>query len=59
MRDFAKWSRVGVFAVAGVCAVAGLLAREGTHGGLFPVESRSLWQRDLGGATVCLVPPAM
>ena len=36
----ARWRRVGAFAVAGACAVAGLVACEGAHGALFQVEVR-------------------
>ena len=37
----ATWRRVGAFAVAGACGVAGLVAREGAHGGLFQVDARA------------------
>ena len=37
----ATWRCVGAFAVAGACGVAGLVAREGAHGGLFQVDTRA------------------
>ena len=44
--SLAKRRRVGAFAGAGACGVAGLVAREGAHGALVQVEAHAVYGRE-------------